>query len=153
LWVFGAYNRVQFPAEISRYQSSELVPSTMTFPLNGTDNLYSGKLTWNPGASTTLVGTVFGDPTTNSGAGRADPRQGTFNARTINTPAPGPWESTRSSGPTYSAPRPSQVSASASLATLQASRHEARYDLVPTGDGLRTRLEDFTCAGGTREEP
>ncbi len=40
------------------------------------DNLYSGKLTWNLATSTTIVGTVFADPTTSSGAAAADPRQG-----------------------------------------------------------------------------
>src|SRR5262249_6530062 len=106
-----------------------------------------------PGSSPTAVGTVFADPTTNSGAGRPDPKQGTFVAVPITTPAPGPWESSRSIGGTDYGLRASQVFGSRSLATLQASRHQERYDLVPTGDGLRVRVEDFTCAGGTSDEP
>ena len=98
LWFFAAYNRVEFPAKVSRYVSSELVPNTMEFPLEGTDNLYSGKLTWNIAASSTLVGSVFGDPTTNSGAGKADPRQGGFIVQNITNPDPGTWESSRSIG-------------------------------------------------------
>ena len=46
------------------------------FPLDGTDNLYSGKLTWNLAAGTSIVGTVFSDPTSNTGAAGSDPRQG-----------------------------------------------------------------------------
>ena len=86
LWFFGAYNRTQFPANVSRYVSNETVPDTMEFPLDGVDTLYSGKLTWAPTGGSTLVATVFGDPTTNSGAGAADPRQGVYRLPVITSP-------------------------------------------------------------------
>src|SRR5262245_6814486 len=99
----------------------------MTFPLSGTDNLYSGKLTWNISPATTLVGTVFADPTTNSGAGLADPRQGGFAltfapaSQPITNPDPGTWEASRSIGGTDYGLHLNQLFASTSLVTLQAS--------------------------------
>jgi carboxypeptidase family protein/TonB-dependent receptor-like protein len=159
LWFFAAYDRIDFQAKLSRYDSTPLVPSTMTFPLDGTDNLYSGKLTWNLSRGSTLVASVFADPTTNSGAGLADPRQaispsGTLGVyQPITNPDPGTWESSRSIGGTDYGLRLNQLFGTASLFTLQASRHQDRYDLLPTGAGSRPRLEDFTCAGGTPEHP
>jgi len=153
LWFFAAYDRVEFPARISRYASSELVPSTTRFPLDATDNLYSGKLTWNLTGSSTLVATVFADPTTNSGAGKADPRQGGFTAVPITNPDPGTWQSNRTIGATDFGLRLNQLLGSTALVTLQASRHQDRYNLVPTGPGLRTQIQDFTCLGGTPDEP
>ncbi len=47
LWFFGAYDRVEFPAEVSRYVPSLLVSTEDRFPLRAVDNLYSGKLTAN----------------------------------------------------------------------------------------------------------
>ena len=41
-----------------------------SFRSTSTDNLYSGKLTWNIAASSTLIGSVFADPTANTGASR-----------------------------------------------------------------------------------
>jgi hypothetical protein len=152
LWFFAAYNRIDFPASVSRYDSSLLVPSTMTFPLSGTDNLYSGKLTWNLSSSTTLVGTVFADPSTSSGAGIADPRQGSFVVIPITNPDPGTWESSRSIGGTDFGLRVTQLFGVSSLLTLQASRHQESYSLVPTGPGRQPRLEDKTCAGGTPDQ-
>ncbi len=145
LWFFGAYDRVTNPAQISRYVSSELVPDTLEFPVGNTDNLYSGKLTWNLAAGTTLVGSVFADPTTNDGANLSDPRQG---GPPISNPDPGTWESTRSIGGTDFGLRANQLFGSAALLTLQAARHQDRYSLVPTGPGLQVRTEDWTCPEG-----
>ncbi|MEO8347470.1 MAG: TonB-dependent receptor, partial [Acidobacteriota bacterium] len=153
LWFFGAYNRIDLPAEVSRYESSPLVPSTRRFPLEGTDNLYSGKLTWNVATGSTVVATIFADPTVNSGAGRADPRQGQANIRLINNPDPGTWESKRSIGATDFGVRLSQLFGSAALLTVQGARHRDRYELDPSGAGSVARLDDLTCVGGTPEEP
>ena len=155
LWFFAAYDRVEFPAKVSRYASSELVPSTTGFPLDATDNLYSGKLTWNLTGSSTLVATVFADPTTNAGAGQADPRQGTgaFVVPSITSPDPGTWQSSRTIGATDFGLRLNQLFGAAALATFQASRHQDRYNLIPTGPGHRVRIQDFTCAGGTPDAP
>ncbi|MEX1246338.1 MAG: TonB-dependent receptor [Thermoanaerobaculia bacterium] len=152
LWFFAAYDRISGPATISRYVSSELVPDTMEFPLESTDNLYSGKLTWNIAAGSTLVGSVFADPTTNAGASLADPRLG---GQPISNPAPGTWESTRTIGGTDFGLRLNQLFGSSGLLTLQAARHQEKYALVPSGPGLQVRLEDWTCQDGTGtpEEP
>src|SRR6185503_4723551 len=86
LWFFAAYDRVELPGEVSRYASTPLVPNTLRFPLNGTDSLYSGKVTGNIATGSTLVATIFADPTTVSGAGGADPRQGQLNGPPITNP-------------------------------------------------------------------
>jgi hypothetical protein len=152
LWFFGAYNRVTFPAKVSRYESSRLVPHTQAFPLEGTDNLYSGKLTWNAAVGTTLIGTVFGDPTTNSGAGSADPRQSRAAIRLITNPDPATWDSTRRIGGTDYGLRWNQLFGAAALLTAQVSRHRDRYELTYSGDASAARLEDWTCAGGSPDE-
>jgi hypothetical protein len=153
LWFFAAYNRVDLPAKVSRYQSSELVPDTLQFPLNGTDNLYSGKLTWNAATGTTLVATVFADPTTNSGAGASDPRQTQRAIRLITNPDPGTWQSTRTIGATDYGLRWNQLFGSRALLTAHASRHEDRFELKASGAGSVPRLNDLTCSGGTPERP
>ncbi len=152
LWFFAAYDRVQAPATVSRYFSSVLVPDTLEFPLDGTDSLYSGKLTWNPGANTNVVATVFSDPTTNSGAGAADPRQGRFVTRVISNPDPGTWEATRHIGGTDFNLRGTQLFGSSALLALQGARHEDRYELTPVGSASDPQLRDRTCVGGTPEK-
>jgi hypothetical protein len=153
LWFFLAYDRVDFPASVSRFVSSATVPSSMRFPLDGTDSLYSGKLTWNAGNGTTLAATVFYDPTTNSGAGASDPRQGGAIVEPITSPEPGTWESERTIGAADYGLRASQLLGSAGLVTLQGAHHEERYTLTPTGPGLQPRLDDLTCEDGTPVEP
>ncbi len=153
LWFFAAYNRVELPGKVARYVSSPLVPDTFQFPLNATDDLYSGKLTWNIARGSTLVTTAFADPTTNSGAGAADPRQGQFTVRPITNPDPATWELSRFIGGTDYALRWNQLSGSSGLITLQGARHRDRYELIPTGPGEQVRLADYTCQGGTPTNP
>jgi hypothetical protein len=154
LWFFGAYNRVEFPAKVSRYVASDLVDETMEFPLDGTENLYTGKLTWNVASGSTLVAAVLADPVANSGTGLADPRQGGgVGARDITNPDPSTWEASRSGGAADYGLRWNQVLGGAALVTLQAARHQDRYQLEATGRASEPRLEDWTCEGGTREEP
>ena len=65
LWFFAAYDRVAKPTQISRFNDSVdengvvTVNRTDKFPADSSDNLYSGKLTWNVATGTTLVGTIF----------------------------------------------------------------------------------------------
>ncbi len=152
LWFFAAYDRVDLPAQVSRYVPSQLVSTDDRFPLDATDNLYSGKLTWNAGSGTALVATVFADPTTNSGAGGADPRQafGVYRVPPITSPDPSTWSSTRSIGGTDFGLRGTQLLGPNGLAVLQASRHQDRYSLS-FADVVRIR--DFTCEGGTPSSP
>src|SRR5450830_1126794 len=153
LWFFAAYDRVELPGKVSRITSSPLVPNTLQFPLDATDNLYSGKLTWNVATGSTLVATAFADPTTNSGAGGADPRQGQFVLLSITNPDPATWEFNRFIGGTDYALRGNQLFGSTGLLTLQGARHQDRYELIPTDAGEQVRLSDFTCQGGTPTSP
>jgi hypothetical protein len=152
VWFFAAYDRVDLPAEISRYVANAFVSTSDRFPVNGTDTLYSGKLTWNIAASSTLVATVFADPTTNSGAGGADPRLGHGSVATppVTYPDRSTWDSTRRIGATDYALRGSQLFGAGGLLAVQASRHQDRYSLE-FADIVRIR--DFTCEGGTPESP
>jgi outer membrane receptor protein involved in Fe transport len=148
LWFFGAYDRVETPAKVSRFLSSPLVPNTLEFPLDSTDSLYSGKLTWNVTTGTTLVGMVLSDPTTNSGAGYADPRQAFFEIRVISNPDPGTWETTRHIGGTDFSLSGTQLFGSSGLLALQGARHKDSYELIPVGPASLPSLQDFTCSGG-----
>ncbi len=126
----------------------------MEFPLNGVENLYTGKLTWNVAPGSTLIAAVLADPVTNSGAGLADPRQGGgVGAQDITNPDPSTWESKRSGGGTDFGVRWNQVFGATALATLQIARHQDRYQLEATGSASEPRLEDFTCEGGRRQLP
>lgn len=153
LWFFGAYNRVDEPGEISRWESAPLVPTSDRFPLNSTENLYSGKLTWSVATGMTLVATVFGDPSETTGASGQDPRQG-FGALSvippILNPEPTTWESTRNVGDVDYSARLEQLLGPLALVTLQASRHQDRYQLS-AADLVRTT--DLTCPGGTPGNP
>ena len=153
LWFFGAYDRTSFPAEVSRFVSSYLVPSTMRFPLDGTDELYSLKLTWNIASGSTLVGTVFSDPTTNSGAGAADPRRSSVVFRDITSPDPGTWQADRSIGAIDYALRFGQVFGSSGFFNFLAARHQDRFRLDATQAGAAVQTKDFTCPGGSPRNP
>ena len=153
LWFFLAASRVDQPGHVARYDDTPLVSASQRFPLDATDSLYSGKLTWKAGTGTTVIFTAFSDPTTNSGAGGADPRQGSFAVREITNPDPGTWESTRHIGGTGRQPPPGAALRGTAFSTLQAARHRDRYELLPAGAGDAVRFEDWTCMGGTPDEP
>ena len=125
----------------------------MQFPLDGTDELYSLKLTWNPSRSSTLVGTVFSDPTTNSGAGAADPRRSQAVFRNITNPDPGTWQSERTVGAVDYGLRLGQVLGSSAFFGFQAARHQDHFRLDPIEAGLAVRIADFTCSNGTEFDP
>ena len=152
LWFFGAYNRTSFPGEVSRFTPRGLVSSTMNFPLDGTDELYSLKLTWNVAAGSTLIGTVFSDPTTNSGAGAADPRRSSAVFREITNPDPGTWQAERTIGAMDYGLRFGQVFGSSGFFNFLAARHQDRFRLDATQAGAAVRTEDFTCVNGTPDD-
>jgi hypothetical protein len=154
LWFFGAYDRIAHPGNISRYNDSSngLVLSTDKFPANSTDNLYSGKLTWNAATGTTVVGTVFADPSTVTGAAASDPAHVTYPVPIVN-PDPATWQSQLNIGGTDYALRINQLLGSTGLVTVQGSRHYDRYQTTPSGAGAALRFEDWTCAGGTAVDP
>ena len=153
LWFFGAYNRTSFPGDVSRLAASALVPVTMRFPLDGTQDLYSLKLTWNVASGSTLVGTVFSDPTTNSGAGATDPRRSSAVFKEITNPDPGTWQSQRTIGAVDYGLRFGQVFGSSGFLNVQAARHQDRFQLEGTLAGQAVRTADFTCVNGTPDNP
>jgi len=152
VWFFGAYNRVNLTAKVSGKLSTPYVSPSDRFPIDGTDNLYSGKLTWNIGTGTALVGTIFSDPTSNKGAAGSDPRQGYggIYVGQITNRDPTTWYSTREIGAIDFGLRLNQIFGSRALVTLQGSRHQDQYSLVAP-DLVRTL--DYTCPGGTPEAP
>jgi hypothetical protein len=154
LWFFGAYDRSNRPADVSRFFDSALVSRNDKFPADSTDNLYSGKLTWNVATGTTLVGTVFADPSTVTGAAASDPTHAIGpNLVPIVNPDPATWESQFKIGGTDYALRLNQLFGSRGLLTLQGSRHYDRYQLTPSAAGAGIQYQDLTCAGGTPTAP
>jgi hypothetical protein len=153
LWLFGAYDHVATPASVSRYESTPAVPASRRFPLDTTDELFSGKLTWNAAPGTTLVATAFSDPTTTTGAAAADPRQGKFAMHAIASLDPGTWEADRRVGGADVGVRGTQLFGSTALLSVQASRHRDRYELTPAGAASSVRVVDRTCKGGTAAAP
>jgi hypothetical protein len=151
LWFFAAYNRVTADGDISRISSSAHVSRDELFPFDGADNLYSGKVTWNAASSTTVVGTVFADPSSTSGAAGADPRQGLgISVRPIVSSDPSTWYSARTQGGTDYGIRLTQLFGSRALATLQGAYHRDRNSL-DAAQGIR--YMDQTCLGGTQSNP
>jgi hypothetical protein len=151
LWFFAAYDRVNNPNQVSRYVSSSVVPSTAQFPLDETDNLFSGKLTFNAFQGTTFVLTGFSDPSVITGAANADPRQARVTQ--ISSFDPRTWESRRDVGGLDLGIRLNQLFGSQGLVTLQASQHKDRFQLTPSGAGSGVRTDDLTCSGGTPGTP
>ena len=67
LWFFGAYDHVHNSQDTQVTQGPpEVIGDTTN--LKTSSNLYSGKLTWRLGDQHTLIGTIFGDPTDDTGA-------------------------------------------------------------------------------------
>jgi hypothetical protein len=152
LWIFGAFNRVEFRGDLSRAEPSRNVSTADRFPLDSTGDLFSAKLTWNAAASTSVVGTVFADPFTTSGAAGADPRQGpgAIFVTPVLSPDPSTWFSARDQGGTDFGIRLNQLFGSRVIATLQGSHHRDKNALAATED---IRYEDWTCVGGTPGRP
>ena len=152
LWFFGAYNRVSLDGHVSRLESSTFVSKDLQFPFGSADNLYSGKLTWNAAPSTTVVGSVFADPSSTSGASGADPRRDIAFIIVFPpvSPVPSTWNSTRSQGGDDYGIRATHLFGANVLAFLQGSYHQDRSSLTAVDE---IRYQDFTCAGGTPGAP
>jgi len=148
LWFFAAYNRVDTPGTTSRFVSTPAVPNTLLFPRNTTDNLYSGKLTWNIATGSSLVATVFADPSQINGAARVSTYGGL-----IENPDPSTWEAQRHIGGTDFALHFTQLFGSSAAIMAQLSRHNDRFEFTPSGPGQAVRTEDWTCQGGTPDSP
>src|SRR5262249_11720798 len=130
LWFFGAYDRIDFSGQVSPLEDTPQVTTSEHFPLDEANNLYSGKLTWNISSSTTIVGSVFADPSSSSGAAAADPLQGP-SGRVIGSAAivnrdQTTWYSTRVLGGTDFGLRANQILGATGLLALQGSYHKDR---------------------------
>ncbi|HEY7111633.1 MAG TPA: TonB-dependent receptor, partial [Thermoanaerobaculia bacterium] len=161
LWFFFAYDRVNKPTDISRFNDNVDQNGILTvskddkFPADSTDNLYSGKLTWNITAGTTLVGTVFADPSKITGAAASDPTHSYYPVPIVNRD-PSTWAADLNIGGTDYGLRLNQIFGSSGLLSLQGSRHYDRYQTVPSGAGAGVRQEDWTCVDqppGTELDP
>jgi hypothetical protein len=130
LWFFGAYNRINTNELISPPRG---VVAGQKFPLHQSDNLWSAKLTWNITSGATLVGTVFSDPSVQEGA-----------VRTPNSDRPGSYEGRRDVGGTDFGLRGNALFGSSGLLTLQASRHDDRFQLKGTAAGQEIQFIDRT---------
>ena len=152
LWFFAAYDRVTLDDRLSRVAPAPDVPTSARFPLDSAQNLYSGKLTWNIASSTTVVATIFADPSTTSGAAGADPRQGLgiYDVQPPVSLEPSTWYSSRAQGGTDFGVRLQQLFGARALATLQGSYHRDKNSLA-AGGGIQ--YTDLTCAGGTPTQP
>jgi hypothetical protein len=144
LWFFGAYNRVNGSGEVSRVEATEYVSTSDRFPLDLTDNLVSGKLTWNAAATTTFVATALSDPSTKSGASGADPRSapGDLWVTPIWSTDPATWYAERHYGGTDYGLRATQLFGTSAFLVLQAAEHRDRNTIAASNI---IRLEDLTC--------
>jgi outer membrane receptor protein involved in Fe transport len=152
LWFYAAYDHASRPADVSRFNDSELVPASEKFPADSNENLYSGKLTWNIATGTTLVGTIFADPSKVTGASPSDPTHTIYPIPIVN-PDASTWQAALNIGGTDYGLRLNQLFGSTALLTAQGSRHYDRYQTTPSAAGAGIQLQDWTCAGGTAIDP
>ncbi len=139
---------------MSRILASDLVSTNDRFPLDGTDNLYSGKLTWNATNSFSMVGTVFADPSSTAGASGVDPRQdprlGRFESTAILNPDPSTWSAARNVGGTDYGLRATEILGFQGLVAVQFSHHQEQ-NLLTASDQIRTL--DLTCPTASYSTP
>jgi outer membrane receptor protein involved in Fe transport len=134
IWFFGAYDRVQNEQNlepITGNRAGEL------FEQKSTSNLWAGKLTINVFQGTTLVGTIFNDPQTNTGA-LIVPRG--FN--------PFSYNGRRDVGGSDYAGRVNQLFGSFGILTAQYSFHKDRFQTKPDGLDVQ-RVDDTTTSPAT----
>ena len=133
LWFFGAYNRVNQNVDQLTLAGTGLPNAGENFPISYHADLFSGKLTARPTDSTTIVGTIFGDPEQQTGA-----------LRNFTSDNPVSQDGTRKIGATDFAVGVTQLFGSSGLFDVRYSRHQDRYAL----DGRRERasrcVHDYT---------
>jgi hypothetical protein len=139
LWFFGAFNLVEEQAVLSRFEPTTFVSTEDRFPSDSRETLYSGKLTWSAGRSTSVVGTVFADPMTHEGVTGDPPVD----------PDPSTWYSARHRGGTDFGVQLTQLFGARAIATVGGGYHKEK-GYLDAPDAIR--YEDWTCRGGTLEE-
>jgi hypothetical protein len=126
IWFFGAYNRVDRNQDQVPLAGTGLPNAGVNLPLDFSSNLFSGKLTFRLAGSTTLVGTVFGDP---------EGREGTLRNFTSDDPAI--REGIREIGGTDYAVSLLQLFGATGLANARYARHRDRYQLSGQANGVQ----------------
>ncbi len=136
LWFFGAFDRVQRREErtIIRKLTAPGSPAVGdVVPVDRTSNLFAGKLTYKLAQNQTLVGSMFGDPTT---------REGYLFA--VSGP-PSTWQGTLEQGGIDVAGRYEGVFGSRSMLQVQYAEHREKNQY--TGAGFSTpQLIDQTVS-------
>ena len=129
IWFFGAYDRVTINQELQPVAGPR---ADENFPIDLTQNKYSGKLTLNPFQGTSIVGTVFSDAQTQQGA-----------IATPNGFSPFSYDGRRDvGGPDYGA-RLNQLFGSLGIFTFQYAQHSDRFATKPFGVGI-PQIRDYT---------
>src|ERR1700690_3141997 len=142
-WFFGAYNRVNQDVDQLTLAGTGLPNAGTNFPITYHADLFSGKLTARPTDSTTIVGTIFGDPEVRTGA-----------QRNFTSDNPLPQDGTRNIGAPHFALGVTQLFGNSGLFDVRYSRHKDRYTV--TGDGASAvavldytqNLDNPTASGG-----
>jgi Carboxypeptidase regulatory-like domain/TonB-dependent Receptor Plug Domain len=129
LWFFGAYDHVSNTLDRQVTQGPEVGVIATT---DSTGNLYSGKLTYKISDRHTLIGTVFGDPTDDTGAVAA-----------VLGP-PSTYDGTVTVGGTDFGGRYEGMLSPKVLITGQFSYHRENVDRLPGPNGDQIAFQDFT---------
>jgi outer membrane receptor protein involved in Fe transport len=119
IWFYGAYDRVLNDQNLEPITG---VRAGENFAQKSTSNLWAGKLTFNVFQGTTIVGTMFADPQTNTGA--------------LVVPVgfnPFSYNGRRDVGGTDYAGRINQLFGSFGILTAQYSQHKDRFNTKPDG--------------------
>jgi hypothetical protein len=140
IWFYGAYDRTLTDQNVEPLTG---LVANQLFSEHFISNLWAGKLTFNVAQGTTIVGTVFADPQTNTGA--------------LLIPAgtnPNTYSGRRDVGGTDYAGRLNQLFGSFGILTAQYSHHTDRFNTTPNGVDI-IRISDSTplqhtgpCPGG-----
>ena len=143
LWFFGAYNRVNQDVDQLTLAGTGIPNAGDNFPITYHADLFSGKLTARPTDSTTIVGTIFGDPEVRTGA-----------QRNFTSSNPLSQDGTRKIGATDFAVGVTQLLGSSGLFDVRYSRHQDRYTLAGEGANdvsvldYTQNIESPTASGG-----
>jgi hypothetical protein len=132
VWFFAAYNRVNQDVDQLTLAGTGLPNAGANFPISFHSDLFSGKLTVRPTESTTIVGTIFGDPEEQTGA-----------VRNFTSSNPISQDGSRKIGATDFAVGLTQLFGSSGLADARYSRHRDRYQLTGAGADI-ARIQDWT---------
>ncbi len=119
IWFYGAYDRVITDDNLRPITGAR---AGEDFAQKATSNLWAGKLTFNVAQGTTIVGTIFSDPQTNTGA--------LVVPQGLN---PLSYNGRRDVGGTDWAGRINQLFGSFGILTAQYSYHKDRFETKPDG--------------------